>query len=347
MPTLHSLFRWSRDAWQIAWLLLVLLSSQPTLRAQNDVALEPAAEHLIVVVGAAGSDEYDTVFSQWSQPWRELAAQRGWNLTLIGEQESPPKITTSNENEDASHLALLENAITGHQKSDDRLWLVLLGHGTYSGNIAKFNLVGPDVSAKDLSNWLKPITSPVVVINCSSSSGPFMTELAGANRVLITATRAGSEINFARFGKYLSQSLSDLAADVDHDLEVSLLEAFLAATAHTERFYREDARLITEHALLDDNGDRAGTSGDFFRGVRPVKTAAQGAKVDGAVAKRIILYSSPAAPQLTPELEQQRSAIEAEIDHLKTNREDLAEEVYLNDLEQLLLKMAHLYQAAE
>lgn len=174
-----------------------------------------------------------------------------------------------------------------------------------------------------------------------------MSELAGGQRVLITATRAGSEINFARFGKYLSESISDLASDVDHDLEVSLLEAFLAATARTERFYREDARLTTEHALLDDNGDRVGTSGDFFRGVRPVKAAAKGASVDGEVAKRIILHSSPEATQLTPELELQRSQIEAELDKLRASKQNLPESDYLNQLEQLMLKLSAVYEAAE
>lgn len=325
-------------------MMLLILCAPSVLLAQSTTA---ATEHLIVVMGAVGSDEYKSEFSQWSKPWIELSSQKNWQLTLIGAQNSPQKITESSDQAQTTDHAKLQTAIATHEKSNGRLWIVLLGHGTYSASAAKFNLVGPDVSTKDLSNWLKPISSPVVVINCSASSAPFLSELSGVQRVLITATRAGNEINFARFGKYLSESISNLAADVDHDLEVSLLEAFLAATARTERFYREDARLTTEHALLDDNADRAGTSGDFFRGVRPVKTAAKGARVDGEITKRIILYSSPEAARLTPELELQRSQIEAELDKLRANKKDLAEAEYLAQLEQLMLELTAVYDAAE
>ena len=45
-------------------------------------------------------------------------------------------------------------------------------------------------------------------------------------------------------------------ADLDKDDQVSLLEAFLTASVRTAEFYEETSRLATEHALIDDNGDR-------------------------------------------------------------------------------------------
>ncbi len=93
----------------------------------------------------------------------------------------------------------------------------------------KFNLVGPDVSASELNEWLKPVSARCVIINGASSSGPFVTALSGANRLVVTATKSGSEQNFARFGGFLSGTLQGQSADLDHDEEVSLLEAFLAA----------------------------------------------------------------------------------------------------------------------
>ncbi len=317
------------------------------LVAQTDDSPATLTEHLIVVVGAAGSKEYESEFVQWAKPWQALAAQQKWKLTLIGEESSTTEATRSGGQNADTHHAALRNAIAEHAASSDRLWIVLLGHGTYAASAAKFNLVGTDVSAKELLAWLKPLTAPVVVINCSSASSPFLTELAGRDRVLLTATRAGSEINFARFGKYLSQSLTDMTSDVDHDLEVSLLEAFLAATARTERFYREESRLTTEHALLDDNGDRAGVSGDFFRGVRPIKSASKGAAIDGSVAKRIILFSSPDAPHLTSEQQQQRTEIESDLDALRNRKATMSEEDYMAELEQLMLQLSKVYDSAE
>ena len=104
---------------------------------------------------------------------------------------------------------------------------MLIGHGTFDGREAKFNLRGPDVTDVELADWLLPFKRPVVVINCASASGPFINRLSGANRVVVTATKSGNEINFARFGQYIAEAIADPRADLDKDGQVSLLEAFL------------------------------------------------------------------------------------------------------------------------
>jgi len=332
----------------MAVLFLLMVASVHTasgVEQSQPLAEEP--EHLIVVVGAAGSDEYANVFSGWAEPWRKLATDRDWKLTYIADPtNNSPTAQAEPAPSAVSQRETLRQAIEMHQGSSARLWLVMLGHGTFSGKSAKFNLVGPDVSADELAEWLKPLSAPMAIINCSSASAPFLTALAAPNRVLVTATRSGGEMNFSRFGQYLSQTIHDLSADVDHDLEVSLLEAFLAATARTARFYREESRLTTEHALLDDNGDRVGMSGDFYRGARPVKSA-KGGNVDGEVAKRIILYSSPDAPHFTPDLESRRTEIEAQIDALRTQRAEFSEASYFDQFEHLILQLSKVYAEAE
>ena len=65
--------------------------------------------------------------------------------------------------------------------SMEPLWLVLIGHGTFDGHTAKFNLRGPDVSATDLAEWLAEMKRPLAVINCASSSSPFINRLAGVD----------------------------------------------------------------------------------------------------------------------------------------------------------------------
>ena len=169
------------------------------------------------------------------------------------------------------------------------LWLVLIGHGTFDGREAKFNLRGPDVSAAELADWLKPIKRPLAILDCSSSSGPFVNRLSGEDRVVVTATRSGDEQNFARLGQYLAEAIADPAADLDKDGQVSLLEAFLTAGARTEEFYRTKARLATEHALIDDNGDRLGTPADWFRGIHATKRVKSGAAVDGVARHQLHL----------------------------------------------------------
>ena len=169
---------------------------------------------------------------------------------------------------------------------------MLIGHGTFDGREAKFNLRGPDMTDLELSEWLAPYKRPVVVINCASASGPFINRLSGSNRVVITATKSGYETNFARFGQYLAEAIADPHADLDKDGQVSLLEAFLTASSRVDEYYRTHSQLATEHALLDDNGDRLGTPPNWFRGVRATQRAKDGAALDGIRAHQLHLIPS-------------------------------------------------------
>jgi hypothetical protein len=297
------------------------------------------ARTLILAVGAAGEEPFGEEFRSAAKAWQGLAEKQNWQLTTIGLEAD-------------SHVPdreRLRQAIAEGEslQGDAELWLVLIGHGTYTGNTAKFNLVGPDVSANDINDWLKPIKVRTAIINCSSSSAPFLTILGAPDRVVITATRSGTEQNYARFGKYLAESLCDMTADVDHDREISLLEVFLAATSRTERFYREEARLATEHALIDDNGDRVGTGGDFYRGVRPAKEAEAGKKIDGRVAAQAILFSAPNAIRLTAEQQSERQRIEGEMDALRSRKGQLSEQAYLDQIEPLLVELSRIYERAD
>ena len=51
------------------------------------------------------------------------------------------------------------------KESLEPLWLVLIGHGTFDGRSAKFNLQGSDLIATDLAEWLKPFRRPLAVVN--------------------------------------------------------------------------------------------------------------------------------------------------------------------------------------
>ena len=43
---------------------------------------------------------------------------------------------------------------------EDLLLIVLLGHGTYDGDVAKFNLVGPDLTAADWAGTAERAAGP-------------------------------------------------------------------------------------------------------------------------------------------------------------------------------------------
>jgi hypothetical protein len=313
-----------------AALLLALLLTPPSSPAQTN---DPRT--LVLVVGAPGAPEYAEQFSAEADLWRQAAAKGGLQTVVIGQ-------ATNNPDEDRTRLLnVLTNEVA---KPSGELWLVFLGHGTYDGRSAKFNLRGPDLSASDLAGVLKPCQRPLAIIQCASASGPFLNALSGPNRVIITATRSGYEVNATRFGGYLARAIADPAADLDKDGQTSLLEAFLLASREVAQFYKEAGRLATEHALLDDNGDGLGTPADWFRGVRAVKTAANGKSVDGVRAHQFILVRGPAEQELTPTDRARRDELEKSLGALHTRKAAMNETEYYQQLEVILLEIAKLYE---
>jgi len=245
-------------------------------------------------------------------------------------------------------LRLLRDALAAEPKEGtEPLWLVLIGHGTFDGRIAKFNLRGPDLAATDLALDLQPFRRPLAVVNAASASAPFMNLLAGENRVIVTATRSGYEQNYARFGHYLAEALDDSAADLDKDGQTSLLEAFLTASHRVNEFYQTEGRLATEHALIDDNGDGRGTPADWFRGVRATRKAADSAALDGSRAHQFHLVPSAAERRLSPEVRVRRDEIEREIFELREGRDRMLIDDYYRRLEEKFIELSRLYDTAE
>lgn len=305
-----------------------------TLFATTVIAAEERPQ-VIIVVGAEGEQEYGPQFRAWAERWRAAAERGGADAMLIGLDDS------------AAVREQLTAELTRTREGAAPLWLVLIGHGTFDGKTAKFNLRGEDLSAPALAAALKEVSRPTAIINCTSCSGAFLSELSAPGRVVITATKSGHEYNFARFGDYLSSAIGDATADLDKDEQTSLLEAYLVASAKTREFYRSESRLATEHALLDDNGDRAGTPAEWFQGLRPTKAAKDGAKLDGDLARTFVLVRSAREERLSAEFCTQRDEIEKRIAELRGRKSQLDEAVYFGELEKLLLEEARLYQAAD
>jgi len=296
-------------------------------------------QEVIVVVGAGGTPEFASEFAQWAGLWEQACDTSEVNFTAIG-------VTEDRETSDRNRLeeALVSRAGTSTPAA---LWLVLIGHGTFDGREAKFNLRGPDVSASDLAKWLSPLECPVAAINTASSSAPFLKELSGPGRAVITATKSGFEHNYARFGRFLAESIVEPEADLDKDGQTSLLEAFLMASSRVGEFYKANGRLATEHALLDDNGDTLGTPADWFRGIRPVKRARDGAALDGYRAHQFCLRYSDLEAQMPADVRAQRDRLELQVLRLRDGKADMDPEAYYNQMESLLRDIAVIYERAE
>jgi hypothetical protein len=322
--------------------LALLTASLRMTAAESDSAAERPT--VVVVAGAPGEAEFMPDFKQQVEAWAKVSAQAEAKHITIGDVELYPagdKLVASAETDrDRLKAALEAEPKTG----TGELWIVLIGHGTFDGKDAKLNLRGPDVSATELSEWLKPFQRPLAIIDTTSSSAPFLAKLAGPKRVVVSATRSGAEQNYARFGKYLAEALPDPKSDLDKDGQISLLEAFLSASHRTAEFYKTDGRLATEHALIDDNGDGLGTPSDWYRGVLATKRAQNGALPDGPRAHQFHLVRSTAEQHLSPELRARRDKLELDVAALRERKAKMNEEKYYQELEKLLLQLAELYE---
>ena len=195
---------------------------------------------------------------------------------------------------------------------------------------------------RDFANALvKFPTQSIVVINTASASGGFIKTLSAPNRTIITATKSSYERNATLFGKYFVEAFAQDGADVDKDDQVSVSEAFDYARREVVRLYEQENRLLTEHALLDDNGDGAGSDElDPMNG-------------DGALARRLFLRSTAEAaaaiastddPELAALLTKQRD-LQNQIAELRSRSDQIEPAEYEKELERLLLELARTSQA--
>ncbi|MBJ42828.1 MAG: hypothetical protein CMJ80_06025 [Planctomycetaceae bacterium] len=314
---------------RIATILMLLLLTA-ALSGRKAIAMD-----LVVIQGAAGEPRYQEQFSEWADGWSDISSHLQARLHRI-HQGSPSR---SAREECFETLGKFEG------DGNTPLWLVLIGHGTFAQDQAKFNLVGPDISAGELSERLQEFRRPTLVVNGASASGPFIDRLSGINRIVITATKSGHEQNFARFGGDLVSMASHPASDLDHDGSVSLLEAFLAASKATAQHYRDQGLLATEHPMIDDNGDRTGTTADFFRGIRVARRSSDAPAVDGNLAHQWTIRHISREPELKPESKQRRDRLESQLEQLRRQKKTISEDDYYAQIEPLLVEIAMLYES--
>ena len=163
--------------------------------------------------------------------------------------------------------------LKARMNAGDQLLVILIGHGTVvDAEDAKFNLVGPDLSASEWATLLKPIAGSLVFVNTASGSYPFLRVLAGRGRIVLTANDSAAQQFETVFPEFFVKAFSDSSADADKDGKVSVWEAFAYASSGVRRWYADQGRLPAERALLDDTGLGAGR-------------AAESPGRDGAVAK--------------------------------------------------------------
>ncbi len=251
------------------------------------------------------------------------------NLKVL--TDTPDPSTASTAANVRQHLATIRRAMT----RDDLLFIVLIGHGTYDGVDAKFNLVGADLESAQWAELVEGLPGRVVVVNTSSASFPFIERLTGERRVVITATDSVAQRFDTVFPDYFIKALRSDASDIDKNDRISIWEAFTAATGEVRRHYQRRGQLSTERALLDDNGDGVGRD-------------AGGNGEDGSLSSHVYLDAPLPGARPTDEvllkLLQKRAALEADLDELKVRRSFLQPAEYQQEFERLMIELARVNQ---
>ena len=285
--------------------------------------------YALIITGALGEPAYGEQYAQW----RQQAVTALLEKLAVDER----KVFTLLDGGDETHAATAANVrrvlgtLHSSLNADDVLLVLLIGHGSFDGIEAKFNLVGPDLSSADWAGLLKPIAGRVVVVNTTAASFPFLEHLSGQRRIVITATDSVAQRFDTVFPEFFIRALTDPAADLDKNGRVSVWEAFTAASMGVRRYYTQRGTLATERALLDDDGDGVGRE-------------AGGDGKDGSAASR--LYFDPdvagAAPtdEMLLQLLQRRAALQIEVDDLKQRRPLMTPDEYQQEFEKLMLDLA-------
>jgi hypothetical protein len=267
----------------------------------------PATTFYLTVSGLGGEPDYEQRFTLLADETEKTLTEKGGDIqvqTLKGIAANKAAIT-----------AALKN-IAQSAKPTDALVLMLIGHGTFDGDY-KFNIPGPDISAPELATLLNKIPATrQLVVNMTSASGGSLEALKKDNRLVITATKTGTEKNATVFARFWVEALKDPAADLDKNGTISALEAFQYAERKTKAFYEEQKRIATEHPVLQDNNKASA-----FPVVRLSASAA---------------VTDPAKKAL----QAKRDEIESQIDQLKYQKALMPADQYKAQLSKLLLDLA-------
>lgn len=284
-----------------------------------------AATFYITVAGLGGEPDYEQRFTananDLNRVFKSAVGAHVWTLT-------GPKATKAALAQAMSEAARLA-------KPEDDLVLTLIGHGSFDGEVYKFNLVGPDVTAAELAEMCDKVPARrQLVVDTTSASGGAVAALERPGRAVISATKSGTEKNATVFARYWAEALQDPSADTDKNESISAAEAFVYTDRKTADFYSSQKRLATEHAQFEDTGKG-----------EPVRSAALGQGREGALMSTftVVRIGAAQAAMNDPakrELMGRKEELEQRIDGLKYQKAAMEPGEYKKELTAALVELA-------
>jgi len=283
----------------------------------------------VILSGASGGAKYAEEMNNWRTALTAALVDRyGFNKDKI--RVFVDETVKTGQQGTAANVRAVFGDLKKQLTRDDVLLIVLLGHGTFDGEAAKFNLVGPDLTAADWAGLLNGIAGKLVLINTTEASFPFLERLSGPNRVVITATDSAAQKYATVFPEYLVKAMGEASSDLDKNGRTSIFEIFAAASLAVKQHYDQRGQLLTERALIDDNGDGVGRESE-----------APGP--DGALARTLYLDAENPASANNPELAaliRRRRELESDAEVLKLKKDSMSAPQWEAEYEKLMLELA-------
>jgi hypothetical protein len=290
----------------------------------------PAATYYLTIAGLGGEPDYTQRFKMWADDIDGSLKKAG------GDNAVTTLVAPSAE---AVRTRLGE--IAKQAKPADSLVLILIGHGTYDGREYKFNIPGADLTGADLAALMDRVPAQrQLVVNMTSCSGGSIENLRRPNRIVISATKTGSEKNATNFARYFAEALREPAADTDKNESVSALEAFRYAQTKTTEFFDTQKRLATEHSVIEDTG----------KGMGEKNATAENGEGKLAAAFTVVRLGANAAAARDPNkrpLLDKKEQLEQAIEKLKFDKAAMPAAEYKRQLTQLLLELAKTQEALD
>ena len=128
--------------------------------------------YALVLSGASGGPKCAEQMAEWRNGIRTALVDR-YGFTADNVRLFVDETVKTGEQGTAQNVRSALGTLRKQLTADDLLLIVFLGHGTFDGTVAKFNLIGPDLSAAEWGTLFNGLPGRLVVVNTTEASFHF------------------------------------------------------------------------------------------------------------------------------------------------------------------------------
>ena len=312
-------------------------------------AQDETKRYVLLIVGLGGSQEYREKFHKYLYETRKNLIEKFQfsedNIIALAESRSDEE-NFIDEISTAENIKAQFSYLSKKVTDKDDIYIFLFGHGSFDGKNAMFNIPRRDLKDSEYAELVQTLNARrIIFINTTSCSAPFITHLSAPKRIIITATKSGTERNETVFPQFLIEAMNSSASDLDKNGDLSVLEAFQYASERTARWYEESDHLATEHPLLEDTGDK------LAYGAEQLVDYAEGS-LSGITyllerTRAIEIAMASTGDSVLAKLFLEQKKINQEISLLKAEKTNYTERDYFAILELLFIRLAKISDEIE